>query len=393
MDTLISQAFGAGEHRQIGIILQRGLFINLVFTMTVLPVVLFPRRVLRLLLSTETDMESVLAVATTYSRFYSFSLLPVAVFDTLRRYLICQNIVEPMIWSSATALAVNICLHVVLVSIMRLDAVGSAISLVVANLANLGVCLLLSVGRGLHRKTWFGWTAEALADLRSYLALSIPGVLQVCAEWWSFEVTVFVVARVGQNALAAHVILMNLCFLDYLAPMSFGTAAAVRVGNALGAGQADDARRSMAVAIGVGLITATTEATLLYAFRGIWPRIYTSNIKISEFVSSLAGIFALFTIADNIQAVLGGVLRGSGKQALGAYGNVVAFWLIGLPLGAWLCLRGDREPLVALQGLWGGLAAGEALLVIVIVTLVCAIDWRAQVRLAMRRVGQYQPIA
>lgn len=73
----------------------------------------------------------------------------------------------------------------------------------------------------------------------------------------------------------------------------------------------------------------------------------------------IAGAFQLF---DGTQVVMTGALRGLGDTRTPMLVNLVGYWLLGLPLGWFLCF--ERGAGVA--GLWVGLCAG---LVIVAVTL------------------------
>lgn len=60
---------------------------------------------------------------------------------------------------------------------------------------------------------------------------------------------------------------------------------------------------------------------------------------------------ACVILADGLSATMGGVLRGTGKQKLGALVNVPAHWVIGLPAAYYFAfVVGWGVP-----GLWAGL--------------------------------------
>lgn len=56
-----------------------------------------------------------------------------------------------------------------------------------------------------------------------------------------------------------------------------------------------------------------------------------------------------------MQAVIGGALRGSGRQYIGAIVNFIAYYIIGLPLGAVICFKAD----MGILGIWIGMSIGN----------------------------------
>ncbi|GAB0495011.1 hypothetical protein MMPV_006308 [Pyropia vietnamensis] len=408
--TLSAQAFGAGAPALVGLYLQRGLAVNLAISAIVAPLLLYPAPLLWLLVGAghtggEADgvagQARVVAVATTFLRSYAPVLLPLSAYDALRRYLLSQNIARPLLGSSAAGLLANIGLHWLFVLWGGGGVRGSAAALCLAQCVNVGVLLaIIRTGR-LHEATWTGWTPRrAASHLRPYLALGFPGLIQVCAEWWAMEGTLFIVARYGAVPLAAHAALMNVSFLAYLAPLAVGTAAATRVGGALGRSDAVGARRAAGVAVAAGAAAGVATAATIWHARAVWPHLYvgggggsggrdspsgaTSEPVIAALTTVLP-VFAAFGLSDTLQAVLGGVLRGSGRQALGAYGNATAFWVVGLPAGALLAARSWETGgggAGVLRGVWLGVAAAEWVLVGGVGAVLASTDWEVQVRRA-----------
>lgn len=70
-----------------------------------------------------------------------------------------------------------------------------------------------------------------------------------------------------------------------------------------------------------------------------------------------------------------GVARGCGWQHLGAYVNLSAFYLLGIPLAAvlgfWVKLRG--------KGLWIGIQAGAMVQTILLAIITVCTNWEKQV--------------
>ena len=83
-------------------------------------------------------------------------------------------------------------------------------------------------------------------------------------------------------------------------------------------------------------------------------------------------IVAAFQLFDGIQVVSTGALRGAGETRIPAVLSLVAYWLLGLPIGSWLAFRRGWGAV----GLWTGLALG-----LIIVACVPLTVWRRKTRM------------
>ena len=102
--------------------------------------------------------------------------------------------------------------------------------------------------------------------------------------------------------------------------------------------------------------------------------------------SSIFPLAAAFQVFDGIAAVNGGVLRGCGRQVLGAANNFAAYYLVGLPLGAVLAFVAD----LSLIGLWLGLAVALICAAAISTVIVLRTRWKEQVEFALLRVAKNQ---
>jgi MATE family multidrug resistance protein len=142
-----------------------------------------------------------------------------------------------------------------------------------------------------------------------------------------------------------------------MVPLGIASAASTRVGNLLGAG-ADWTRAAWtAVTMGGSVMAASSFALLMTseAIAGAYlPRPEDTSVR--ALAAGLIPMAALFQVFDGVQVVSFGVLRGAGDTRVPAVANVVGYYAVGLPLGAWL-LEAGWGP----RGVWVGLCVALAI--------------------------------
>jgi MATE family multidrug resistance protein len=190
------------------------------------------------------------------------------------------------------------------------------------------------------------------------LNLGFPAAMQLGLEVCVFAVATVLVGRLGAVPLASHQIALNTATFTYMVPLGISSAAAVRVGQALGRDDAPSARRAgwSALALGTGFMSVTTMVFLIAPTYIV--RIYTPNPLVIRAASQLLFVAAFFQFFDGLQTVATGALRGTGDTRTPMIWSVGFYWLVGLPLGYVLCFRfGWGAP-----GVWTGLCAALILI-------------------------------
>jgi MATE family multidrug resistance protein len=154
--------------------------------------------------------------------------------------------------------------------------------------------------------------------------------------------------------VAAHQVALNWASLSFCFALGVGSAGAVRVGWAIGAGSVPAARRAGLVAFGLGALVMAVSAALFLWVPYPLARMMTDKPAVVVAAVALFGVTAVFQISDGIQAVGSGVLRGAGDTRFAFLANLVGHWAIGMPIAVWLGLVQG----LGVTGLWWGLSAG-----------------------------------
>jgi MATE family multidrug resistance protein len=237
-----------------------------------------------------------------------------------------------------------------------------------------GFCLLallalIASGR-LHEGAW-PRPSRALLDagaFRRILALGLPVALHFSLEIWAFSGATLLAGWLGTVPVAAHTIALNLASLSFMLPLGISQGAVTRVGNLLGARRSADAERAAWVAIACGAAVMSVCAAAFLALRHVLPRLYTADLAVIGIAGSILPIAAAFQVFDGTQVVCCGVLRGMGLTRPAAWFNLLGYWVLGLPVGAWLAFRSGW----GLPGIWWGLCFGLGIVALSLVLFVRA---------------------
>ena len=92
----------------------------------------------------------------------------------------------------------------------------------------------------------------------------------------------------------------------------------------------------------------------MYVFRYQLPYLYIADIEVVNMAAGLLVIASFFQLSDGIQGVGAGIMRGMGDVVVPTAITMVAYWVIGLPLGFWLAFSFG----MGARGIWVGLLAG-----------------------------------
>src|SRR5258705_524104 len=209
---------------------------------------------------------------------------------------------------------------------------------------------------GLHKGAWRPWDRRAveLSGLAQVIRLGVPIGLQLSFEGSAWSLAAMMAGWLGASALAGHTIVLNMIALWFQVPLGISMAASVRVGNLLGAGDLLGARLSGSVSLAPGARVMLIAASAFVLFRSELPLLFTSDPGVVALAAANLPIAGAFQVFDGTQVVAGGLLRGAGRTRAPALANLLGYYTLALPLGAWLGSGGH----LGLAGIWWALLVG-----------------------------------
>ncbi|XP_037546016.1 multidrug and toxin extrusion protein 1-like [Nematolebias whitei] len=378
-DTLISQTYGSGNLKRVGVILQRGVLILLLACFPCWAILINTEP---LLLAVKQSPE-VARLSQLYVNIFMPALPAAFMYQLQGRYLQNQGIIWPQVITGAIGNILNAIINYVFLYLLELGVAGSAAANAISQYVLAVVLFVYICLRGLHKATWGGWSLDCLQEWGPFVQLAIPSMLMLCLEWWMFEVGGFLAGLISEVELGAHAIIYELAVVAYMFPLGFSAAASVRVGNALGAGNVEQAKLSCKVPIFCTFIIPCFVGAIFGSSRNVVGYIFTTDPDILERVADVMIVFAFTHVADSAAGVAGGVLRGAGKQLIGALCNLVGYYFIGFPIGVSLMFAAK----MGIVGLWTGLTICVLMQSIFFITFLYKLDWKKAAEEAQVRAG------
>ncbi|XP_053561380.1 multidrug and toxin extrusion protein 1-like [Bombina bombina] len=378
-DTLISQMYGGKNLMLIGVLMQRGI---LILFLACFPCWALFINTENILLFFKQDPE-VARLAEDYVLVFIPALPAAFVYQLETRYLQNQGIVHAQIIVSVLSNIINAFVNYIFLFVLGLGVMGSAWANTIAQFCQSGFLFLYIRVRGLHEKTWGGWSIECLQDWSSFINLAIPSMLMVCIEWWAYEIGSFLTGLISVVELGAQSVIYQVVTVAYMIPFGISMAVSVRVGNALGAGDIEQAKSAMKVAFIITVVFFTVDTILLAAFKDVFSYIFTNDRQIAALVSEVIPLYILFHLFESVACVSSGVLRGIGRQKIGAIIFVIGYYLIGLPIAAALMFGGK----VGIKGFWSGMTLCGIFLTVFFITYLFKMSWNDVCYEAQRRAG------
>jgi len=375
LDTLVSQAHGAGDKPDTHHSLAQGVYsaIFIAVPMTVLFLLIGP---VFGWLGINRDVSN---LAAPFVNTLGLGTLPLLLYGAFRRYLQGIGHVRPVMFGLISANLINWLFNWLLIyghwGLPKLGVVGSALSTCLARVYMAAVLLFAIWWYERGNEEGFRSILRRPDPRRLFqlMRLGLPAATQILMEIGAFGAAAVLAGRLSAVAMAAHQIALNCAAVSYMVPLGISSAAAVAVGQAIGAKEMERARRLGYIAVALGCTFMACSAVLFLLVPRSILAVYTTDVGVLTTGVGLLAIAAVFQLFDGLQTVLTGALRGAGNTSIAMWVNFAGYWLLGLPIGYYLCfLQG-----YGIMGIWWGLT-----LALILISLTLLVAWRKQWRTA-----------
>ncbi|XP_070761645.1 multidrug and toxin extrusion protein 1 [Enoplosus armatus] len=378
-DTLISQTFGSCNLLRVGVILQRAILILMLACFPCWAILINTESIL---LAVRQDPE-VARLSQLYVKIFMPALPAAFMYSLETRYLQNQGIIWPQVITGFVVNLLNALINYIFLYVLNLGVPGSAVANTISQFSMAGILYAYIIWRGLHKATWGGWSKECLQDWGSYIHLAIPSMVMMCVEWWTYEIGSFLAGLINEVELGAQSVVYELANVAYMFPLGFSMAGNVRVGNALGAGDTEQAKLSAKLAMVCAGSVSICLAVFIGGLKDHISYVFTYDEQIRERVADVIAFYAPFTLLDAISAASGGIIRGAGKQKIGAICNILGYYGVGFPIGVPLMFAAK----LGIKGLWTGLFTCVSLQSSFLIFYLVRMNWKKAMIEAQIRAG------
>lgn len=381
----VSQAFGAGRHDSLLLAARQGVWLALALA---LPVTVLLQFTEPLLLLTGQDA-AVAQLAAGYLKTISWGFVPMILTVALRGFLEGTGETRPLMFILFLGLLVKILLNSVLLEgwgpFPALGVRGAALSSTFVYLSEfLAAAVYISVRHPrLRLLQELGRPHRGM--LGELVRVGVPIGFTLGFESGLFTVAAFVIGSFGGDALAAHQVAMASSSMAFNIPLAVGMATGIRVGQNVG--RLDRAAAGLAAGTGVAvglLVMCLTGALFWFAPEpviGLYlDRTDPANSAVIRMAALFLGYAGLFQIADGVQVVASGALRGYKDTAVPMYISLFSYWVVGMGSGLLLAFPLGLGP----SGIWLGLVIG---LSVAAGLLALRLRWRSRQPLSRRLVA------
>ena len=226
--------------------------------------------------------------------------------------------------------------------------------------------------------------------LREYVWLMVPGLVMTLLEWWVLEALVLLSGRLQQSAtaIAAFTLTAQVQSMGLMGWIGLAVAASMLIGQCIGAGDLQSARRLALITPLVGLALSAAAGLAVALLAKPIAALLATDEPIDELTAQLLPLVGGVFVVDAASNALQGVCSGLGMQRIAAYANLIGYYVVGLPLAVGLAYGAWHDGEDGVFGLWIG--TGAALLAASLLQGVALLrhDWARAVEEARRRLGE-----
>jgi len=347
---------GKGRSTECGVILRQGLVVNVLFAILLVLALYFLSGLIAFL----KQPADVTELAISYGRIISFSIFPFMIFGVYRQFLEGLSIMKPAMYVLLLSNLVNIFANWVFIygnlgaTAYGLDGAGFAtfISRTFMALALLGYVLKAKVLKPFD--PGFRFKRIDFMVMKEIIRIGIPMGFQHFFEVGAFAFSAVMIGWLGSKELAAHQIALSLASITFMLITGLSSATTVRIGFSFGQKDMPRIRKAGFSSLTLTISVMSVFALSFIILRNYLPLLFIAEADVVSITATLLIIAALFQISDGSQAVGLGMLRGIKDVKIPTYYTLIAYWIIGLPVGYLLCFTFGY----GVNGIWIGFLVG-----------------------------------
>ena len=353
---IVAQFYGERKIDQIGKTVWQGLLLS---QMLAIPSFFLVRN-LEIVMHFMQITPEIIPISMGYLKAISWSFPATFAYLTLRFFNEGISITKPNLYFSLIAIPVNFVGNYALMygkfGFPKLGAIGAgwATTMVWWTMLTAMLIFTFRMKNYQHFRIFHKMSLPNWRYMREILHIGIPNGMSLGMEVGMFAIAALIIGSLGVAIMAGHQIAINVASLTFMIPLGLSFATTSRVGFAVGEKNYDGVRIAGYVSGGLSVMVMCLTAAMMYLLPYAIVKIYSKDLAVIEVAAQLLLMAAIFQISDGLQASAMGALRGLKDTRIPMFVNIIAYWIIGIPLGYYLGIVRS----MGAQGLWIGMIAG-----------------------------------
>lgn len=197
----------------------------------------------------------------------------------------------------------------------------------------------------------------SISKCKEIMKIGVPMGFAIFFETAIFAAVTLLMSKFDTATIAANQAANNFASTLYMFPLSICFSLTILVGFETGASRFKDAKQYAKIGIFTAIGFSLVAAAVLFTFNYQVAQIYSKEIDVINLIQHFLIYAIFFQISDAIATPTQGVLRGYRDVNSTFWITLMAYWIIGLPLGYILANYTSNGP----YGYWIGLITGLAI--------------------------------
>ncbi len=356
---LVSEAHSQNDHTTINRVFRHGFVVNMAIGLALVIAMLLAMPLLYHL----NQPEKILPDTESYLRITIISIIPFMAFQTMRE--VSEGLSFTIGVTKATIIAnvINIVLNYIFIKGIGMDSLGVDGSAYASFIARIFMVIFLFYVMRKHPTTKrymddFSLKTKLFQKkmFQTLIKLGLPTALQMFFEVTAFAGAAFICGLISANDIASHQIALSMASFTFNLSIGFSVASTVMIGRRAGERDFVGLQKVGINNMKIVFIFMAFCGLFFIVGRNILPTFFTKkeDVEVIMLASKLLIIAALFQLSDGVQVVALGILRGIQDVKIPSLITFIAYWIITIPLGYFLCVTMK----MGAWGMWIALGLG-----------------------------------
>eukprot|EP01084_Bolivina_argentea_P000574 1075_1 len=401
LNSLCSQAIGAGNNKLAGNWLQLALLIS---TIMLIPTFLILFNV-KLIISPFEHNENILYYASIFGQYSTCFLCVTFIYMAIRQYFQSLQIVYPATIVSIISVAINILLNQILIYGLYINHtnihinwngfgfIGSPLATTFSTIFQL---LLFYIYAILYKKypiksgSWDGFTIKSFQchRIKTFFKVIVPMMIADATENWSYQVVILLCSTLPDIDIASNSIMWSIWWILWSIFWGIGLSVIVRVGKKIANSDIYGTKLVIKVALILCLILNGIISIICFFFRREIAKIYTSSHDIILILEHSIPILCLLFFIGGIGWIGSSALEGMARNIERSWIYGITSWLIFVPLAIYFGIYSklhNKHKYSPICLIWYIALFVEIIRCILIWIVLLRTNWRKQIILAKQR--------